>query len=61
MNIPGKVKAQEVDLQAVMKAGKWSSEAPLHPSILETSVRKLTGPSRRSDRGDLLLGGLSYC
>ena len=55
-NIPGKVKPHEVhavatslqllnrvDLQAVMKAGRWSSGgAPLHPSIFETSVRKLT-------------------
>ena len=41
-------------------------EAPLHPSICETSVHKLTvyedqpGHSRRRDRGDLLLSMLSY-
>ena len=41
-------------------------EAPLHPSICETSVHKLTvyedrpSHSRRRDRGDLLLSVLSY-
>ena len=50
-SITGKVKAHEVhavatslqlfnkvDLQAVMKAGRWSSRGTFRPSTLETSV-----------------------
>ena len=49
----------KIDLQAVMKAGRWSSA---RPSTFETSVHKLTvwkhwtGCSRRRDHRDFLLG-----
>ena len=84
MNIPVKVKAQEVcavatslklfkkvDLQAVLKAGRWSSGGTFTSfnmylrdlSPQADSMRK-TGPvlaAARRDRGDLLLGWLNYC
>ena len=49
------------------KAGRWSSGGtftfllPLRPVRKLTVYEDWTGCSRRRDRGDLLLGGLSYC
>ena len=52
MNIPGKVKAHEVHAVA--------TSLQLFKKIDLQTVLK-DRPSRRRDRGDLLLAGLSYC
>ena len=77
-NIPGKVKAHKVhavatslklfnkvNLQAVMKAGRWSSGGPFTPSLQDLcsqadSMEDRTSRSRRRDRGNFLLGELNY-
>ena len=77
-NIPGKVKAHEVhavatslklfnkvDLQAVMKAGRWSSGGPFTSYLQDLcsqadSTEDRTSRSRRRDRGNFLLGELYY-
>ena len=60
----------KVDLQAVMKAGKWSSGGTFTSFYLQDVCLQAdstgytedrTGRSRRRDPGDLLLGWLSYC